>query len=125
MPHARSLDFAQDGTAHHRGAATPFLPALDNIAAGQPQHRAGTRLHAIPELTQLLATGQVHAIAAEHLDPSAHPVRAILFDKSAAANWRSPGTRTGRSPSAPATMSPATVHGPSSRASATSRHPSP
>lgn len=87
MPQSRPLDVSRDGAAYHPNAATSLLDRLDPIAAAQPQHRAGTRLHAIPELTRLLTTGQVHAIAAAYLDPSAHPVRAILFDKSAAANW--------------------------------------
>jgi hypothetical protein len=59
------LTFAQDGAAHHPGAAVPLLPALDRIAAAQPQHRAGTRLHGLPEVSGLLATGPIlHASAA-------------------------------------------------------------
>lgn len=84
---SRPLDFTRDGASHHPAAAMPLLPDLDRVAAAQPQHRAGTRLHGIPELTRLLTTGPIHAVATDYLGPAAHPVRAILFDKSAAANW--------------------------------------
>lgn len=82
-----ALNFARDGAAHHPGAATPILAALDHLAAAQPRHRAGTRLHGLPELTALLAAGPIHTVAAAHLGPAARPVRAILFDKTATANW--------------------------------------
>ena len=83
----RTLTFEHDGAAHHPGAAAPVLSALDRIAAAQPQHRAGTRLRGIPELTALLTTGPIQTVAATHIGPTAHPVRAILFDKTATANW--------------------------------------
>jgi len=82
-----ALTFTGDGAAHHPAAAAELLPALDHIAATQPQHRAGTRLHGLPELAALLATGPIHVVAAQHIGVAAHPVRAILFDKTAAANW--------------------------------------
>jgi hypothetical protein len=81
------LTFAQHGAAHHPGGAVPLLPALDALAAGQSQHRAGARLHGIPGLAALLTTGPIHTIAVTHIGPAARPVRAILFDKSATANW--------------------------------------
>ena len=84
---ASGCDWIGDGAEHHSAAATPLLPVLDAIAAAQPQHRAGTRLHGLPELAALLATGPIHAVAARHIGPAARPVRAILFDKTAAANW--------------------------------------
>ena len=82
-----ALTFTRDGAAHQSAAAANLLPALDHIAAIQPQHRAGTRLHGLPDLAALLATGPIHAVAAKHIGPAARPVRAILFDKTAAANW--------------------------------------
>ena len=87
MASSPPLAYAQDGAAHHPAAATPLLPALDTLAAAQPQHRAGARLHGIPDLAALLATGPIHAVAATHIGPAARPVRAILFDKTATANW--------------------------------------
>lgn len=84
---ASAGDWEQHGAEHHPGAASPLLPAFDRIAAAQPQHRAGTRLHGIPELTALLTIGPIQTIAARHIGKAAYPVRAILFDKTAAANW--------------------------------------
>lgn len=53
-----------------------------------PADRAGSRLHGRPELARLLcAATPVGAIAAQTLGPACFPVRAILFDKSEAANW--------------------------------------
>lgn len=84
---ATPLDWSRDGAAHHPAAATPLLPALHQLAADLPQERAGLRLHGHLELPALLATGPMHAIAAQHLGPAAQPVRAVLFDKTPATNW--------------------------------------
>lgn len=81
------LDWPRDGTAHHPVAAAGLLPALHQLAADLPQERAGLRLHGHPALPALLATGPIHAIAAQHLGPTAQPVRAVLFDKTPAINW--------------------------------------
>ena len=46
------------------------------------------RLHGIPGLAALLAPGTpIGALAAAALGPAARPVRAVLFDKTPAANW--------------------------------------
>lgn len=82
-----ALDLEQHGAALHRGAALSILPALDAIAAGQPAQRAGIRLRDIPALSELLVAGPVHTVAAHYLGPDVRPVRAILFDKTAQANW--------------------------------------
>ena len=81
------LDFHEHGAARRHGAAVSFLSALREIAESLPQRRAGLRLHGIPELAALLSPDLLGASAAEKLGRSARPVRAILFDKSPAANW--------------------------------------
>jgi Phytanoyl-CoA dioxygenase (PhyH) len=82
-----TLDFERDGAAHHAGAAAPFLDALRRLIADLPGDRAGLRLHGIAGLADLLAPDTLGAAAAAHLGEGARPVRAILFDKSAATNW--------------------------------------
>lgn len=79
--------FSSVGAVHHPGAATSVLDALLRLAAAQTQGRAGVRLHGIAELTALLSGGAIRDVAAHHLGEGARPVRAVLFDKSPAANW--------------------------------------
>lgn len=56
--------------------------------ADLPADRAGSRLHGRPDLARLLgATTPIGAIAANAVGPGCFPARAILFDKSEAANW--------------------------------------
>jgi len=81
------LDFHEHGAAHLRGAAAPFLSALEAIVAALPANRAGLRLHGVVGLGELLASSTIGAVAAERLGGDAQPVRAILFDKSPSANW--------------------------------------
>ncbi|HVJ02979.1 MAG TPA: phytanoyl-CoA dioxygenase family protein [Sphingomonas sp.] len=81
------LDFHEHGAAHLRGAAAPFLSALEAIVASLPTDRAGVRLHGVAGLAQLLAPGALGGVAAAKLGEGALPVRAILFDKSPAVNW--------------------------------------
>ncbi|SFJ84479.1 Phytanoyl-CoA dioxygenase (PhyH) [Sphingomonas sp. NFR04] len=82
-----TLDFERDGAAHLAGAAAPFLARLHALAAVLPAGRAGLRLHGVEGLAELLALDALSAMAAGYLGPSARPVRAIWFDKSAANNW--------------------------------------
>jgi hypothetical protein len=72
----------EHGAAHLPGAAAPFLDALEALTAGLPRDRAGLRLHDVSGLAALLAPDALGALA-----PGMRPVRAILFDKSAANNW--------------------------------------
>ena len=81
------LDFHEHGAARLHGAAAPFLSALEAIVATLPIDRAGVRLNAVPGLADLLAPAALGAGAAVRLGQGARPVRAILFDKSPAANW--------------------------------------
>lgn len=82
-----ALDFERDGAAHLAGAAAPFLSRLQALAASLPADKAGLRLHGVEGLPALLAADALGAVPAERLGPAARPVRAILFDKSAATNW--------------------------------------
>ena len=71
------------------------LPRCCGVAAGDrgdrcapPPDQAGIRLHGIGELPALLdSASPIGAIAAAAIGADARAVRAILFDKSAAANW--------------------------------------
>ena len=64
------------------------LAAIEVALSAIPAHRPGTRLASDPALSaRLAAAGTIGRIAADHLGPDARPVRAILFNKSAAANW--------------------------------------
>lgn len=79
---------AERGFQHHPGAAAPVLPELCRILAGVPIERAGARLYGVHGLPALLdANSTIGSIAATHLGSGARPVRALLFDKSAASNW--------------------------------------
>jgi Phytanoyl-CoA dioxygenase (PhyH) len=82
-----TLDLERDGAAHLAGAAAPFLGALGAMVAALPADRAGVRLHGVAGLSALLAPDALGAAAGEQLGVTARPVRAILFDKSAATNW--------------------------------------
>lgn len=110
------LDLASDGATLRRGAALAALnhdtvsldhpssrrcarnddtfpehgavAEIESALADEPTGRAGVRLYGRAALGPLLsATGQIGRIAADVLGPAARPVRAILFDKSAATNW--------------------------------------
>jgi hypothetical protein len=77
------LTLAEDGAAHLPGAALRFLPQLAAIADAVPQGQAGVRLHDVPGLAELLAEDALGALVGARM----RPVRAILFDKRAGANW--------------------------------------
>ncbi|WP_294329467.1 phytanoyl-CoA dioxygenase family protein [uncultured Sphingomonas sp.] len=82
-----TLDFERDGAAHLAGAAAPFLARLHALADALPADKAGLRLHGVPGFAELLAPDALGAPAIKRLGAAARPVRAILFDKSAATNW--------------------------------------
>ena len=77
-----------DGAALYQSAALSILPDLIPIAETQPANRAGIRLYGVERLRPHLAAESIlGGLASEHLGPGCRPVRAILFDKSAATNW--------------------------------------
>lgn len=84
----RVLTLARDGVARFPAAATGCLPEMAAIAARLAPDQAGIRLHGIGGLPPLLEDGSpIGAVAAAAIGTEARAVRAILFDKSPAANW--------------------------------------
>jgi ectoine hydroxylase-related dioxygenase (phytanoyl-CoA dioxygenase family) len=64
------------------------LPALEDALAGLPRDQAGVRIRECPVLRPLLVSeAPIGSIAASALGKNAHPVRAILFDKTQSNNW--------------------------------------
>ena len=85
---ASSLRFDLDGAQHFSGVARAAIRFLTNALARYADERPGTRLHGIATIDPLLAPdGRIGSIAAALIGPAARPVRAILFDKTADANW--------------------------------------
>lgn len=71
--------------------STDELRLPGKALAHLPPDQAGIRLHGIDALTPFLAaSGAVDKIAAQALGRDGRPVRAILFDKTAATNWSLP-----------------------------------
>jgi hypothetical protein len=84
----RPLTLEQDGAEHLPGAALAARDRLEAALAELPVDRPGLRLRENTNLRPLLeANGPIGLVAAQRLGPSTRPVRAILFDKSADANW--------------------------------------
>jgi hypothetical protein len=83
------MTFGSDGA--QRFAAALDQAGLQSIEAAMtklPAERAGLRLQNLPALDALLAaSGAVGRIAASVLGERCRPVRAVLFDKTAATNW--------------------------------------
>jgi hypothetical protein len=86
------MQLARDGAEHHRAAITqPDLAALESALSEVPPSRPGTRLVGNPVLSALLAPdGAIGRHVADRLGPAARPVRALLFNKTAANNWSLP-----------------------------------
>ena len=87
---ASEVNLLRDGAQRHH--AVLDCAALDCMKAALtplPSDRAGVRLKGISALDPYLAIrGEVGAIAANVLGIRAKPVRAVLFDKTAHANWK-------------------------------------
>lgn len=83
------LELGRDGAELAPNALEgPTLAALEQVLAGQPRDVAGVRLFGVEGLLDFLATnGPIGNLAAGRLGEMARPVRAILFDKTASANW--------------------------------------
>lgn len=81
-------NFSISGAAHFPGAATQHLPRLEEAFRHHSAEEAGIRLRGLGQLADLLSpTGAIGSIAASHLGQAAMPVRAVLFNKTAATNW--------------------------------------
>jgi hypothetical protein len=74
-------DLETAGAALYPGAALLLLADLRTLAAIHPPDQAGVRLHGDPHLGAILASDAIRAIVRHR-----RPVRAILFDKTAAAS---------------------------------------
>lgn len=80
--------FAVSGAARLEAAAFDQLDEIGAALADQPSDRAGVRLRGIAALGDFLGTdGPIGTRIAPFAGEDARPVRAILFDKSARANW--------------------------------------
>ncbi|QEN91376.1 phytanoyl-CoA dioxygenase [Labrys sp. KNU-23] len=67
------------------------LDRLENAFATLPDEQAGLRLRGIEALRPVLSlTGSMGRIASSILGTACRPVRALLFDKTAATNWSLP-----------------------------------
>jgi hypothetical protein len=86
------LNFTKDGAERFPAQLCLDNPSdLEQLLGDLPVDRAGLRLHGVPQLRPLLASdGVIGSLAATILGPGAHPVRAVLFDKTAATNWSLP-----------------------------------
>ena len=80
---ASQLELNRDGAVRLDRAALSILPALEAPMADIPRDRAGVRIHNNPAILAILASDSITT----HIGPNFRPVRAILFDKSAEANW--------------------------------------
>jgi Phytanoyl-CoA dioxygenase (PhyH) len=87
---AQELTLTRDGAQWHQKVLDgEALDTLKEALSGLPADRAGVRLHGISALGAYLMTdGAVGAIATKVLGELAQPVRAVLFDKTARANWK-------------------------------------
>ena len=104
-------------------AITQIRLHFDAINSG----RAGSRQFDVPEMIMDLIGpgGSLGSLAMQQAGHTARPVRMLLFDKTPASNWRSPGTRTEPSPSSSGPTSKAMVRGASRAAWFMSSRPSP
>lgn len=84
-----TLDFRRDGAVRFPAVLPPAdLEDLRTLADALVGTRPGARLSDASGLAErLAATGLVGALAAELTSPETRPVRAVMFDKSPAANW--------------------------------------
>jgi hypothetical protein len=88
QPSQAALSFLHDGAERSEGAASIVLPEIRNALPNLPPKQAGLRIAGIETLRQLLAPDEADGtIAARILGPNCRSVRAILFDKTAEANW--------------------------------------
>jgi ectoine hydroxylase-related dioxygenase (phytanoyl-CoA dioxygenase family) len=83
------LTYRTDGAQLFRQALTSDqLHQLTAILSRLPPDHAGLRLRGVEGLAPLLAAdGDIGSCAASVLGEACRPVRAILFDKTAATNW--------------------------------------
>ena len=81
------MRYATHGAERLDAAALPVLDAIETAIAPLRQDRPGIRLHGIARLSRLLSRQGAIGRTLTPFSGDARPVRAILFDKSDAANW--------------------------------------
>lgn len=88
-PAIAQLELGRDGAAlAPKALDSSKLAALAQVLSGQPQDVAGVRLFGVEGLLGFLRpNGPIGSLAAQRMGENARPVRAILFDKTASANW--------------------------------------
>jgi len=81
--------FAEIGALRmHAALGAAELQDLEDAIADLPPDQAGIRLHGNAGIRRFLVPpGPVWKVAAAVLGETCHPVRAILFDKTASTNW--------------------------------------
>jgi hypothetical protein len=80
--------FRSRGAQFFGGAFSRFVGDVLETLAELPSDQAGTRIQGIAALQPFLSNqGCLGSIASAALGPGAKPVRALLFDKTAAINW--------------------------------------
>jgi ectoine hydroxylase-related dioxygenase (phytanoyl-CoA dioxygenase family) len=83
------MTFSDDGARCFPAALDKLdLQSVRSALGDLPAVQAGVRIHGIAALHPFLAaSGPVGAVASSVLGSACRPVRAILFDKTPAANW--------------------------------------
>lgn len=82
------MRYVVDGAERFAGAVAADLPVIVATVATLPTDRAGIRIAGNAAVRSLLQPdGTIGTIASAALGAAAQPVRAVLFDKSAATNW--------------------------------------
>jgi hypothetical protein len=85
---ADALDFQRDGARFFPAVLSPAKVAQLIDVFGDDPVQAGVRLTGLAGLLPFLEIpGPVAGVAATVLGPTARPVRAVLFDKTASVNW--------------------------------------
>ncbi|MBW8302999.1 MAG: phytanoyl-CoA dioxygenase family protein, partial [Brevundimonas sp.] len=80
--------FERDGALRFEGVLAPAeIERLRALADESVQDRPGARLSGDPWLASFLSEGAPAHVAIDLTSPAASPVRAVMFDKSPAANW--------------------------------------
>jgi hypothetical protein len=91
-----ATDFETEGAVLYPSAALPILPDLHAFAEALAADQAGIRLRDNAALNAILSAEPIRRIVGRHFarratregkEDAIRPVRAILFDKTANANW--------------------------------------
>lgn len=88
MPAIADLTLKKDGAVRINRAALSLVSQIEAIIAPVSSGAPGVRLYNVPGLAGLLdGTGPIAAVACAHAGQGVLPVRAVLFNKTAASNW--------------------------------------